>query len=63
MQSMGTSCTGDLGVVDQHHQQPFGAVDAEDQNFLDVGRAAGAGDEHELATQLGVGGSGAGPPV
>ena len=38
----------------QDHHQPLRAVDAEDQDLFDVGSAAGAGDEHDLAAGIGA---------
>ena len=52
----------DLAAVDrsshQEDDQPLRAVDAENENLLDVGGAAGAGDEDEFAAGLRVGHAG-----
>ena len=39
----------------QNHHQPFRPVDAEDQNLLDIGRAARAGDDQKFAAEGRIG--------
>ena len=47
-----------VSLSHQDHHQPFRPVDAENQDLLDVGRAAGTGDDDELAALGRVGHAG-----
>ena len=42
----------------QHHHQPLRPVYAEGQNLLDVGGAAGTGDDHQFAPHRRIGHAG-----